>query len=716
MLARFETAKLDNPSQLDVASDYLRLVKSGQSRRHIAEWLVRSQTLTQFQAQVVAEGNVEQLLIDDYFIRDVIGEGGMGRVYLVNHLLMDRLVALKIMAPCHGCRPELLSRFYREIKTLASLSHPNIVTAFDAGQFQNQPYLVAEYVPGDSLQSKVEREGPLPWRKALSVVHQAAVGLAYAHERGIIHRDIKPANLLIDDYGQVKILDLGIAKILDANCVEQRTQPGVIMGTLGFMSPEQCAGNSVDQRTDIYALGATWYFLVRGESMCEAMQKSTKDCRATGSLRLYDDTDDELGRHEELFHRLIASEPSQRPTSVREFVSTLAGDASLALAISPQFPPFVANQPIPARLWPRKKAAATPWKSLALAYVTLGLALTLMLAISITNFTGEQANSVLKPPRSDERTTAHDDLRWMSEEPVALAFHRDEISSLAFSHRGNDLASGSWDGWLVLWSMPSAKMRWKHQLASSGVLEIAFSEDDQHIFVATDSGSITTLEVESGKQLFHWQAHSDEIHGLVSLPANRLATAGTDRLVKLWDSTNGKVLQTFEAHDQPIASLGFLAERHSLLSADGRGNVNMLPLETSQRQSLFAKVAGVERLAVSRNSQHVATCQGTTLSLYESQTQSLIWSQTASQRRTICDLAFVPDRDALISVGGDGELKVWSVTDGRPIVQSHQRNSEFRRLAVSSGSSLLVAAGASDGTIFLFSRMNAREQHHERRP
>lgn len=204
----------------------------------------------------------------NYELLELIGQGGMGQVYKACHRRMKRTVAVKFLPQHLFATAELRSRFDREIETAARLSHTNVVTAFDAGEVEGQPFLVMEHVNGVDLARHVQRLGPMPIGQALQCIVQAARALAYAHAHGIVHRDIKPANLLLDAQGTVKVSDLGLARLLARS--ESRDQGGLsrhsgIMGTAAYMAPEQALdARTADCRADIYSLGCTLFYLLRG--------------------------------------------------------------------------------------------------------------------------------------------------------------------------------------------------------------------------------------------------------------------------------------------------------------------------------------------------------------------------------------------------------------------------------------------------------------------
>jgi tetratricopeptide (TPR) repeat protein len=202
-----------------------------------------------------------------YRVLKAIGQGGMGTVFLAEHRLMTRLVALKVLRPELMATLDLMDRFLQEVKAAASLNHPNIVTAFDAETVQGCHFLVMEYVPGTDLAAVVSQQGPLPVQLACEYVQQAAAGLQHAHEHGIVHRDVKPQNLMLSESGRVKILDFGLAQFrAEAAPANSLTSAGELLGSMDYMSPEQAGDpRSADIRSDIYSLGCTLYFLLAGQ-------------------------------------------------------------------------------------------------------------------------------------------------------------------------------------------------------------------------------------------------------------------------------------------------------------------------------------------------------------------------------------------------------------------------------------------------------------------
>ncbi|HEY2157250.1 MAG TPA: serine/threonine-protein kinase, partial [Isosphaeraceae bacterium] len=210
----------------------------------LARHLVSHGHLTAFQAEAVRQRRFELLCVGNYVVLESLGAGGMGTVYKARHRKMKRAVALKILRH-DGAGHSFARRFEREIETIAQLSHPNIVMAFDAAEAEVGSFLVMEYVDGRDLGAEVKHGGPLSVAEAVEATIDAARGLDYAHSRGFVHRDVKPANLLRDSHGRTKVADLGLARLeapeidSDAASASAVTQVGSVLGTADYMAPEQ---------------------------------------------------------------------------------------------------------------------------------------------------------------------------------------------------------------------------------------------------------------------------------------------------------------------------------------------------------------------------------------------------------------------------------------------------------------------------------------------
>jgi len=226
-----------------------------------------------------------------YEIRSQLGAGGMGEVYRARDTELGRDVAVKVLPSTFTVDTDRLHRFQQEACAAGALNHPNILIVHDIGTTDGSPYVVSELLEGETLRKRIAGT-PLAARRAINYALQIANGLAAAHEKGIIHRDLKPDNIFITTDGRVKILDFGLAKLtqFDGNQAQTEiptrrvdTDPGIVMGTVGYMSPEQLKGRAVDQRTDIFSFGAVFYEMLsgrrafHGESAAETMSAILKE-------------------------------------------------------------------------------------------------------------------------------------------------------------------------------------------------------------------------------------------------------------------------------------------------------------------------------------------------------------------------------------------------------------------------------------------------------
>jgi tRNA A-37 threonylcarbamoyl transferase component Bud32 len=321
-----------------------------------------------------------------------LGEGGMGTVYLAEHRLMRRQVAIKVIRAGYLGNPQLVQRFRQEVEAAARLSHPHIVTAHDADEAHGTHFLVMEYVEGESLDQVLAGRGMLPVEEACAYVLQAALGLEFAHRQGMVHRDLKPHNLMRAADGTVKILDFGLARLLGgaapeapdttaegSSAVDQLTAAGVVMGTADYMAPEQARdSHAADIRADIYSLGCTLYHLLTGQVPYPG-----------GTLR-------------EKFHRHATERPEPLSRRRADVPPGLAQVLDRMMAPRPedryQTPGAVAAAlaPFAAPRRPRRRR----WIAAALAAVLLASACAVVVTIALNRTDPTEAREQPPPPAS----------------------------------------------------------------------------------------------------------------------------------------------------------------------------------------------------------------------------------------------------------------------------------------------------------------------------
>jgi serine/threonine-protein kinase len=355
LLESLRQYRLLEPGQLE---EVKRLQTSLPDPKALARELLRRGWLTAFQANHLLKGTGRDLLFGSYILLERLGEGGMGQVFKAKDRKLGRIVALKVVRKERLGNPAAGKRFFREIRAVAQLQHPNIVRALDADEVNGTYFFAMEYVNGIDLHKLVKGRGPIDVRRACDYIRQAALGLQHAFERGLVHRDIKPHNLLLSlaqspapatkegaspktiklgtgDYGVIKILDLGLARIDvdgdEAGTSSSMTQEGVIMGTPDYIAPEQGTdAHNVDTRADLYSLGCTLYFLIAGQvpfpggTLMEKLLKHQQ--QAPTPLRsLRSDVPPQV---EAVVTRLLAKPPEQRYQTPAELALAIAAATS----------------------------------------------------------------------------------------------------------------------------------------------------------------------------------------------------------------------------------------------------------------------------------------------------------------------------------------------------------------------------------------------------
>lgn len=309
--------------------------------------MVELSILTNYQAEQLKAGRTK-LNLGPYIITDWIGQGGMGQVFKAVHKMMGRECAVKVL-PMHKATPESIANFAREIRTQAQLDHPHLVRAFDAGHDGKVHYLVTEYVPGTDLRRLVRSRGTLSVQQAANVILQAALGLAYAHSRGLIHRDVKPGNILVTPEGVAKVSDLGLAGYINEGDLDPRA--GKIVGTADYLSPEQIqTPREVTKTSDIYSLGCTLYYAVCGKVPYpggSTRDKARRHCEETPwhPRRFNPDLSEEFV---EIIADMMEKNPADRIQSAEEVAARLepwAQDASPLIAQQLSKSPWLAPPP-----------------------------------------------------------------------------------------------------------------------------------------------------------------------------------------------------------------------------------------------------------------------------------------------------------------------------------------------------------------------------------
>ena len=289
---------------------------------------------------------VRKAFHERYAVEALLGRGGMGNVYKARERTLDRYVALKVVPEFRAQDERFIERFRREARIAARLRHPRIVSVHEVGTMGPFPYFSMDYIEGSTLRAVVERRRPLPQEDAISIVVEICRAVAHAHGKGIIHRDLKPENVMIDTEGDVFVMDFGLARAVEDAAL---TQPGTIMGTPFYMSPEQLGGEKLDERSDIYSIGLILYYCLTGDELFRADNVTAviakhaairiRDVVATSSLL--------PANLQDVLISMLEEDPNMRTRSVKEVLErlTLRKIVALGLAATEEQPMIADNTP-----------------------------------------------------------------------------------------------------------------------------------------------------------------------------------------------------------------------------------------------------------------------------------------------------------------------------------------------------------------------------------
>jgi predicted Ser/Thr protein kinase len=313
----------------------------------------------------------DEVIAERYELEGLVGTGGMSSVYKARDRLLERRVALKILHPHHASDADFVERFRKEARSVAQLSHPNIVTVIDRGDDGGRQFIVFEYVEGENLKELVTREGPLPLRRALELALQVGRGLAFAHSNGLVHRDVKPQNVLMNGDDQAKVTDFGIARSIDVDV--SVTQTGTVLGTSAYIAPEQASGGEITPQTDVYSLGVVLYELLTGEvpfpgeSFVAVAMKHINEPPPS----LVERRPETPPRLAAAVDRALAKEPGERFASMDEFIAELSaclaelvpeGDADATMVVPAASARTARDAPPPRGVRvPARRPAHSPW-------------------------------------------------------------------------------------------------------------------------------------------------------------------------------------------------------------------------------------------------------------------------------------------------------------------------------------------------------------------
>jgi WD40 repeat protein/serine/threonine protein kinase len=617
----------------------------------------------------------------NFTIVRIIGRGGMGIVLHAVDTCLQRDVAIKILDPELSKDELAVTRFCRESRAAASISHENVVAVHqvEEDEAKNIPFLVMELITGESLETKLQREGRLSLPEIVRIGMQTAAGLAAAHEKGLIHRDIKPGNILLEQSGlRVKLTDFGLARAAED---VRLTRSGLVAGTPLYMSPEQASGDELDARSDLFSLGVVLYELAAGEPPFNGKTPLAvlKQVTEGKPVPLKERNPDLPDWFVQMVDHLLAKKPEDRFQSARELANTL--EHFWALLKSSQ------------KLVCPKKKIPGPWKTITLG-VAAGL-LTLLLGTAAVYFfvPGRERGDDKVPAAlhvfkgnagplwsmaitkdgnnlamgNDDGTVKFWDI---ATEKVlwTLSAHQAPVWTLALSPDGDYLATGSDDGKAIIWDMKT-RNEFRSLTNTGGVRAVAFDSTGKKLITGGRNGAVKVWNVQSGEKLLETKKdHAGLVVAVAFSPDGKtFASASSDKTIKIWDAASGGLMLTMNGHETGVYGIAFSPSNAYLASGSWDRTVRLWDLGSGTQ---IAKLEGhsedVWSVAFNRD--------GTLLASGGEDRMVRIWNVETKKEAgifrgsagAILNVRFSPTNDNALVVGGkDGTARLWNLADLR---------------------------------------------------
>jgi len=694
----------DRPPELRSAIEQLKgltTVHGGRTQTYTAQSL-------EFLSKSEHQGAIGA--VGPYPVLEVIGQGGMGIVLKTIDPALNRIVAVKVLSPQLAANGTARQRFMREARAAAAVAHEHVVGIHAVAESNGLPYLVMEYVPGLSLQEKIDCNGPLESLETVRIALQIAEGLAAAHAQGLVHRDIKPANILLENgVGRVRITDFGLARAVDdAAC----TQHGQVAGTPEYMAPEQAASKSIDHRADLFSLGCVIYACCTGHSPFRSSsslgalhQVATLDPQPMRSSNI--DVPSEL---EVIVNRLLSKSPEARFATARE-----VADVFRKLLIDMHDPNYQwhckSKFPFDAVVKPAKGRSAVLIGLISVVVLVLVTALINQWFFSPptqNQQVGQQTNSPpntspminATPPPPDMLPSAPPPIKAMS-----LDGHTRPVRGIVVDPENKFAISCSgWpesDGTIRIWSLENAQQLHTIQVVEPGTLTmdaLALAAKSGKVLVGLSDGTVRGFSIASQQEVLSFKAHSSAINCLaVSPDGSMFASAGDDGSVGVWKCENGERVQMFDdAHQGACRSVVFAPKGTILASGGLDGMVRLWDVQEGKQSHQFPVKHGRQQawsIAFANKGQTIIIC-GDGAAGYDVPTGEFLWPLQGNLWGTITsDVAVSPDETKIATCSYEGTFCVWDLKERRAICRGNAGVGVVWKVAFTSDSEKLLTGG-----------------------
>jgi serine/threonine protein kinase len=661
--------------------------------------------------------------IDRYKIINQLGVGGMAVVYRAIDTLLDRNVAVKILLPEVSSKEKLLKRFNREAKTLANLSHSNIVKVMDYGEHEGLPYLVLEFISGGTLSDRLEK--PLPYAEAAAILAPIARALAYAHQQKVVHRDIKPANILLNDSGQAMLSDFGILKMIDVEESHGLTGTGKIAGTPAYMSPEQIRGKEIDGRSDIYSLGIVFFEMVTGR------KPYTANTPIELSMQHLHDPIPKAKQYvrdippvvEQIFVKAMAKKPEERYQSMTVFATALeklAGITTTRPKSGWDIPAVESNGPSPYSISKLNKIA------LVIASMVILLGIGAVFFRQQFFGTTESATPVpiaidlptalppTVPPKVDTPTATPVALTPDNSNPTtssAAVIRAGNVSELIQTNRIEKISviktewmqNGEWiinvgsDGVSFI-DPDEAVVKEKIDIPGEIPISMAISPSNDRLYVLV-GGNIRVYNIQTLKLVHSYPVTGGASSLAVSADGSLVALGISDSKVQLLNAEDGRVIRNIRSNYGGWA-VAFSPDSSIVAGGTSQGVLiweassgSWLPLSGGQNSS-------VKSLAFSNDGRTLAGGSKGTIFLWNVANGEML-VQADGNFGNVNSLDFSPDDSILVTGSDDGLVRLWNTNTGTLLRSLTAHTSSVFSVTFSPDGQQIVS-GANEGTILMW--------------